>query len=242
VRRGRTRETRRAIQPPIGIPFAVVTPGFSVPITSWRSQARTLVRPFRSGGTLFPYCVTTGDESKMNRRRKSRRPRAISSENFAGEFTLAYLMAPLHHQANRRPAGDETNLRAASRAFNVNDARSRSALGRKARNAKTSRDVRLQRLLASATMPALTLHPSRRLSSAAFYRGARSPLAPLPATRSTRRREFIDSSSRRIERGGSNARTRGGAEMEISAGCRDTVSTPPRSLALPARCRPPARN
>jgi len=66
-----------------------------------------LARSFRSDGTLFPYCVTTGDESKMNRRRKSRRPRAISTENFAGEFTLAYLMAPLHHRANHRPAGDE---------------------------------------------------------------------------------------------------------------------------------------
>lgn len=55
--------------------------------------------------------VTTGDESKMNRRRKSRRPQAISTENFTGEFTLAYLMAPLHHQRHCRPHGDKVTRR-----------------------------------------------------------------------------------------------------------------------------------
>lgn len=52
---------------------------------------------------FVPHYVTIGDESKMNRGRKSRRPQAISTENFAGKFTLAYLMAPLHHQRYCRP-------------------------------------------------------------------------------------------------------------------------------------------
>lgn len=86
---------------------------FRVPITSRRFQAGARLLA-RSAELCFPYRVTTGDESKMNRRRKSRRSRAISTENFAGEFTLAYLMAPLHHQANRRLAGDKVARRSRS--------------------------------------------------------------------------------------------------------------------------------
>lgn len=91
--------------------------------------ARLRSLSFSPAGTLFHRRVTAGDESKMNRRRKSRRPRAISTENFSrrGEFTLAYLMAPLHHQSG---GGGSvllaTKLRAVPVGFNVNDAQSRS--------------------------------------------------------------------------------------------------------------------
>lgn len=105
IERESERDVRRArFNPSTGIPLAVVTPGFSVPITHHGVSNPRLAE------LCSPLCVTTGDESKMNRRRKSRRPRATSTENFAGEFTLAYLMAPLHHQQTAaRPA---TKLRA----------------------------------------------------------------------------------------------------------------------------------
>jgi len=88
--------------PPEFLP-AVVTPGFSVPITSFRRfqpRARSVSAPAEN---FVLHYVTTGDESKMNRGRKSRRPQAISTENFTGKFTLAYLIAPLHHQRYCRP-------------------------------------------------------------------------------------------------------------------------------------------
>lgn len=105
--------------PALEFPSAVVTLGFSVPITSVFPGRDSLARTL-AGTSCSPCYITTGDESKMNRRRKSRRPRAISTENFAGEFTLAYLMAPLHHQrvaARARPLGDKV-----ATGFNVNDA------------------------------------------------------------------------------------------------------------------------
>jgi hypothetical protein len=81
--------------PRVGIPFGgrIFSSDY---ITGF--PGRELVCSFARSELRVRRYVSTGDESKMNRRRKSRRPRAISTENFVGEFTLAYLMAPLHHQ------------------------------------------------------------------------------------------------------------------------------------------------